>query len=84
MSRKIHLHIDHLSLPGYTPSERRAFIAALERELSSRMASGSLDTIQAASLKALHASAVDLRPEGVARSAVTSLNLGQKQRGGRT
>lgn len=30
----IHLHIEQLSLPGYTPAERRAFIAALERELA--------------------------------------------------
>jgi hypothetical protein len=33
---KIHLHIEHLSLPGYTPAERRAFVAALEQELAKR------------------------------------------------
>ncbi|QKV56547.1 MAG: hypothetical protein HT580_04325 [Dechloromonas sp.] len=83
MSRKIHLHIDHLSLPGYTPAERRAFIAALERELTSRAATGSLDDTQGASLKTLHANAADLRPETVARSAITGLNLGAKRGGGR-
>ena len=83
MSRKIHLHIDHLSLPGYTPAERRAFIAALERELASRAATGSLDNTQGASHKALHVNATDLRPETVARSAITGLNLGAKRGGGR-
>ena len=83
MSRKIHLHIDHLSLPGYTPAERRAFIAALERELASRAATGSLDNTQGASLKTLHASATDLRPESVARSAINSFNLSLKRGGGR-
>ena len=29
---KIHLHIEHLSLPGYSPAERRAFVASLEQE----------------------------------------------------
>lgn len=83
MSRKIHLHIDHLSLPGYTPAERRAFIAALERELASRMGTGSPGTMQGASLKTLHANAADLRPKSVARSAAASLNPGPKRSGGR-
>ena len=82
MSRKIHLHIEHLSLPGYTPAERRAFIAALERELTSRAATGSLDNTQGASHKAMHVNAADLRPETVARSAITGLNLGTKRGGG--
>jgi hypothetical protein len=83
MPRKIHLHIEHLSLPGYTPAERRAFIAALERELASRMVTGSLDTMQDASHKALHVKAADLRPESVAKSAINSLDLGPKRGGGR-
>ena len=83
MSRKIHLHIDHLSLPGYTPAERRAFIAALERELAGRAATGSLDNTQDASHKALHVKTTDLRPETVARSAITGLNIGAKRGGGR-
>ncbi len=83
MSRKIHLHIDHLSLPGYTPAERRAFIAALERELTSRAATGSLDNTQGASHKAMHVNAADLRPETVAKSAINSLDLGPKRGGGR-
>ena len=83
MSRKIHLHIEHLSLPGYSPAERRAFIAALERELAGRAATGSLDNTQDASHKALHVKTTDLRPETVARSAITGLNIGAKRGGGR-
>jgi len=33
---KIHLHIEQLSLPGYSPAGRRAFVAALEQELAKR------------------------------------------------
>jgi hypothetical protein len=82
MSLKIHLHIDHLSLPGYTPADRRAFIAALERELASRSAAGTLSSAQAGSQKIIRTSAPDLRPESVARNTVSSLNLSTKRGAG--
>ena len=68
-----------LSLPAMSLG---AFIAALERELVGRTATGSLDNTQDASHKALHVNAADLRPETVARSAITGLNLGTKRGGG--
>ncbi|MBS1144031.1 MAG: hypothetical protein H6R14_1437 [Proteobacteria bacterium] len=80
---KIHLHIEELSLPGYTPAERRAFVAALERELAGRCVTGSLHDSHSANHKTLCANTADLSPESVARSAVTSFDLGPNQGGGR-
>lgn len=83
MSRKIHLHIEHLSLPGYSPAERRAFIAALERELAGSIATGALNMARDASQRIVQGTAADTRPETVARSAVASLNLGTTRGRGR-
>ena len=83
MSRKIHLHIEHLSLPGYSPAERRAFIAALERELAGSNATGALNMARDASQRIVQGNAADTRPETLARSAVASLNLGTTRGRGR-
>lgn len=78
---KIHLHIEQLSLPGYTPAERRALLAALERELA---ATGSGATPSADSQRqALRVNAPDLRPQTVARQVVQGLKPGGKTGGGR-
>lgn len=73
---KIHLHIEELSLPGYTPAERRAFIAALERELAGNLA----NAMERESLPEKHGdirvTAPDLRPQSLARSTVQGLSLG--------
>ena len=81
---KIHLHIDHLSLPGYSPAERRAFIAALQRELASHSAAGTPAAAQLAKREAVRVNSLDLRPETVAKNAVAGLNLGSKHAGGRS
>ena len=81
---KIHLHIEQLSLPGYTPAERRAFIAALERELAMRTPGDPAMTSHAV----LRINAQNLRPEllaektvqGFAGNASTSLNSGKTGR----
>ena len=78
---KIHLHIEQLSLPGYTPAERRALLAAVERELA---ATGGSATPSADSKRdALRVSAPDLRPQTVARQVVQGLKPGAKTGGGR-
>jgi hypothetical protein len=81
---KIRLHIAQLSLPGYSPAERQAFLAALEREL----ASGSGVAGNARSPHIVHrddvrVTATDQRPQTVARQAVAGLKPGAKD-GGRT
>lgn len=81
--RKIHLHIEQLSLPGYSPAERRAFIAALERELAGRGAAGTLTGAQAGNHEIVRIDAPDLRPESVAKSAATSLTPEARRGGGR-
>ena len=53
---KIHLHIEHLSLPGYSPAERRAFVAALEQELAKR--AGAADFQPALATPAMQAQAI--------------------------
>lgn len=75
---KIHLHIEHLSLPGYTPAERRAFVAALERELANSGVAGNSGLSRVAHQEAVRVSATDLRPQAVAQKAVAGLNLGGK------
>ncbi|MBR0565470.1 hypothetical protein J5J83_04970 [Azoarcus sp. L1K30] len=35
--KSLHLHIDSLSLPGGTPAQQRAFVAALEKALAARL-----------------------------------------------
>ncbi|WP_380874674.1 hypothetical protein ACFB49_00550 [Sphingomonas sp. DBB INV C78] len=37
MNRRIHLHIDRLSLQGLDPGNRDRLVAAIERELVSRL-----------------------------------------------
>ena len=73
---KIHLHIDHLSLPGYTPAERRAFIAALEQELAASAIAGKTSLPRHASREAVCVTSQDLRPQSMARSAVLGLSPG--------
>lgn len=56
--KSLHLHIDSLSLPGGTPAQQRAFVAALEKALAARLsaadtpapshAAGRVDTFAAA------------------------------------
>jgi hypothetical protein len=79
--KKIHLHIDQLSLPGYTPAERRTFVAALERELAA--SAGNATTPHSANRDALRVSTADRRPESAARNAIAGLNLGGKAGGGK-
>ncbi len=81
--KKIHLHIEHLSLPGYTPVERRAFIAALERELAASGIAGNTSLPHRANSDSLRVSSPDLRPQTVARNAVAAMLPGRKG-GGRT
>jgi len=77
---KIHLHIEQLSLPGYTPAERRALLAALQRELA---AASSTTPPADSQRQAMQVSAPDLRPQTVARQVVQGLKPGGKSGGGR-
>lgn len=81
--KKIHLHIEQLSLPGYTPAERRAFVAALERELAARSMAGNAPLPSRASSASLRVSTPDVQPRTVARAAVANILPGRKG-GGRT
>ncbi len=78
---KIHLHIEQLSLPGYTPAERRALLAALERELAAT--GGSATQSPDSKRENLRVSAPDLRPQTVARQVVQGLKPGGKTGGSR-
>lgn len=81
---KIRLHIEHLCLPGYSPAERRAFLAALERELASASgAAGNTQAPAATHRDTVRVTAPDLRPQTVARQATAGLDPGGKG-GGRT
>jgi len=72
---KIHLHIEQLSLPGYTPAERREFIAALERELATGMAStGMRRETQSRKQEVVRVTSPDLRPQSLARSTALGLS----------
>jgi len=74
--KKIHLHIEQLSLPGYTTAERRAFIAALEQELVGRLSTTSIPRqLQTEKHEVLRVTSPDPRPQSVARSAVAGLSL---------
>ncbi len=79
---KIHLHIEHLSLPGYSPAERRALMSALERELAASV-TGNAPVPRNTSQQAVRVTTPDLQPQNVARSTVRSLKLGGKTSGGR-
>ncbi|MGB4063071.1 MAG: hypothetical protein WBK19_04535 [Azonexus sp.] len=81
--KKIHLHIEHLSLPGYTPAERRAFVTALERELAASGLAGNTSLPRQANHESLRVSTPDLQPRTVARNAVAGMIPGRKV-GGRT
>ncbi len=75
--KKIHLHIEQLSLPGYTPAERRAFVAALERELMTRFSSTVVPReYQPEQRVVLRVTSPDPRPQSVAHSAIAGLSLG--------
>lgn len=78
---KIHLHIEQLNLPDYTPAERRALLAALERELAAT--AGSAMPPADSQRQALRVNAPDLRPQTVARQVVHGLKPGGKPGGGR-
>lgn len=72
---KIHLHIDTLSLPGYSLAERRAFLAALEREIAARVQKGT--TVPAnAHREAVRVSTTDLRPQSVAQNIARNVAQG--------
>jgi len=81
--KKIHLHIEHLSLPGYTPAERRAFVAALEREIAASGIAGNASLPRRDNSESLRVNTPDLRPQTVARNAVAGMLPGRKG-GGRT
>jgi len=81
--KKIHLHIEQLSLPGYTPAERREFIAALEQELSASGIADNTAMPRLANHESMRVNTPDLRPQTVARNAVLGMNSGIKS-GGRT
>jgi hypothetical protein len=88
---KIHLHIERLSLPGgpgNSPAERRAFLAALEREIAARVAAEGTAAIASTGptqLDVVRVSTPDLRPQSVARAAANGLDGGATTRnnGGR-
>jgi hypothetical protein len=72
---KIHLHVEQLSLPGYTPAERREFIAALERELAIGVAStGMPREAQSREHDVVRVTSPDLRPQSLARSTALGLS----------
>ena len=78
--KKIHLHIEHLSLPGYTPAERCAFVAALERELMTSISSTVVPPKHQTEQRAvLRVTSPDQRPQSVAHSAIAGLSLGSGQ-----
>lgn len=81
--KKIYLHIEHLSLPGYTPAERRAFVAALERELAASGMAGNTSLPRLANSESRHVSTPDLQPWAVAKNVVAGMLPGRKG-GGRT
>ncbi|MBL8428653.1 MAG: hypothetical protein JNJ95_02000 [Dechloromonas sp.] len=81
--KKIHLHIEQLSLPGYTPAERRAFVAALERELAASGMAGNASLPRLANRESLRVNTPDLQPQTVARNAVAGM-LPRGKVGGRT
>jgi len=76
--KKIHLHIEHLSLPGYTPAERRAFVAALEQELATSGIAGNPSLPHRANSESLRVNTPDLQPQTVARNAVAGILPGRK------
>ncbi len=80
---KIHLHIEHLSLPGYSPAARRAFVAALEREVAASV-TGDVTLSRNTNQQAVRVTTPDLQPQSVARSTVRSLKLGGKTSGGQS
>jgi hypothetical protein len=79
---KILLHIERLSLPGElgnSPAARRAFLAALEREIAACVAAEGTATIASTGptqRDAVRLSTTDLRPQSVARAAASGLGLG--------
>jgi len=79
---KIHLHIEHLSLPGYSPAERRALMTALERELAASV-TGNATVPRDTNQQAVRVTTPDLQPQSVARTTVRGLMLGGKNGGGR-
>lgn len=79
---KIHLHIEHLSLPGYSPAERRALMAALEREVAASV-TGNTTVPHSTNQLAVRLTTPDLQPQSVARNTVLGLKLGGKTSGGR-
>ena len=77
---KIHLHIENLSLPGYTPAERRALVAALERELVTSLAStGGRQDQATRKQEVLRVTSHDLHPQSVAHGAIAGLSLGTRK-----
>jgi hypothetical protein len=72
---KIHLHIDSLSLPGYSPADRRAFLAALEREMAARVQKGATAPANA-HREAVRVSTTDLRPHSVAQNIARNVTQG--------
>jgi len=81
--KKIHLHIEYLSLPGYSPAERCAFVAALERELAASGMTGNPSPPPLANSGSLRVHTPDLKPRIVAQHVVAGIIPGQK-RGGRS
>ncbi len=74
---KVHLHIEQLSLPGYTPGEQRDFVAALERELMTCLSSPDVPRqLQAEKRGVLRVTSPNQRPQAVARSTIAGLALG--------
>lgn len=74
---KVHLHIEQLSLPGYTPAERRDFVAALERELLTCLSAPDVPReLQPEKRGVLRVTSPDQRPQAVAHSTIAGLALG--------
>jgi hypothetical protein len=72
---KLHLHIEHLSVPaGFSPAQQRAYIAALEQQLVASIASGALPTMSGSAASNLKLAATDdLQATNLARKTVAAL-----------
>lgn len=70
---KIHLHINHLSLPGYSLAERRAFIAALEQEVANRRGNAKMATSTVASTDTMRVTSVSSQPTSQAQAIARAL-----------
>ncbi|PKO82240.1 MAG: hypothetical protein CVU19_02735 [Betaproteobacteria bacterium HGW-Betaproteobacteria-13] len=72
---KLHLHIEHLSVPaGFSPAQQRAYLAALEQQLAASIASGTLPTLPGSTASSLKVTTTDdMQATNLARKTVAAL-----------